>query len=121
MLWRRNRVSFLAIPSIYATESADTLAPGCRAIESFRLLWSLANQPESIRDARERVKASLLLSDEFRTTLSQASSTGRGQGYVTAHVLPPNPMDIAARTYIQNHGLPAFSDTVLAVIDRMLA
>jgi hypothetical protein len=118
--WNRGSRNFWLTPSIYATLPDGRLAPGCRAVESIRLLWDLANNPNNIQAARDRVSKGLLVSDLYRrTALSPESSVTRGS--VRFAVRNPYPVELAQRKYIQVNGSAAFNRAVMAMLSRTLS
>jgi hypothetical protein len=120
MYWSRSHYTIWTIPGIYATQADGALASGCRPIESIRLLWDLANMPDNLKGARERVSEGVLLSDLWRQPPDQPAS-GTGRCYVTARLVPRNPVEVAAREYVNRNGVRAFGRTLTAMLDHALA
>jgi hypothetical protein len=108
-----------SVPSIYATLPDGRLAPGCRAIESLRVPWDLANMPENLQSARDRVRQGVLLSSISREPRKEATSSG-SISFVVGHTFT-NPSQMAQRHYIAVHGSEAFGSAVKAMIDCTLA
>jgi hypothetical protein len=52
-MWDRGYRNFWLMPSIFATQPDGTLAPACRLVESFRILYDLDRFPENIARIRE--------------------------------------------------------------------
>ena len=52
-MWDRGYRNFWLLPSIFATQSDGTLAPDCRLVESFRILYDLDCFPDNLRRIRE--------------------------------------------------------------------
>lgn len=52
-MWGRGYRNFWLLPSIFATQPDGTLAPSCRLIESFRILYDLSRFPENLAHIRE--------------------------------------------------------------------
>ncbi|HEX5283466.1 MAG TPA: hypothetical protein VFW30_05050 [Bryocella sp.] len=115
--WNHNYLNFWNLPSIFATQRDGTLAPACRVVESLRILWDLANMPDNLRGARERVSKGTLTSDLFKQRrLSSSSVSG---GYLIARA-KSNPVQAAESQYISDHGIAAFSNTVETMLDSLL-
>jgi len=119
--WDRGSRNIWAVPSIYATVSDGWLAPGCRAVESIRVLWDLANMPDNVKAARDRVSKGVLLSDVYRKELDASGPSGRRGAMVMGHVRSPYPIEIARRTYIQVKGHRAFSRAVMDMVKTALS
>jgi hypothetical protein len=119
----RNRGSrnFWVVPSIYATLPDGRLAPGCRAVESIRVLWDLANMPENIKAARDRASKGVLMSDLYRKPPQSPRSSATGRAMLSAGVRNPYPIDLAQRKYIQLNGNKAFSRAVIAMLTKTLS
>ncbi len=122
VFWTRPYKSIWTIPGIYATTSEGTLAPNCRVIESVRLLWDFANIPDSIQNARERDRKGILVSDLLRETAHHPSTSLSSAGYsrVEGRVVA-KPVEAAAWQYMQQHGVPAFTGVVGALLNELLS
>lgn len=120
VLWDRGHGNIWSVPSIYATQSNGELAPGCRAIESIRVLWDLANMAENLKMARDGVKNGLVPSDLYRQSQAQPPTSAVENRFVTT-ITHVNPMEIAKRQYIQAHGTKEFHKAVIAMLDDVLA
>ncbi len=119
--WNRGSRNFWLTPSIYATLPDTRLAPGCRAVESIRILWDLANNPNNIHAARERVSKGLLVSDRYRKPPQSSGSTATGVALVSGGVRNPYPIELAQRKYIAVNGNKAFSHAVMAMLEKTLS
>ena len=118
--WNSGSRNFWLVPSIYATLPDGRLAPGCRAVESIRVLWDLANMPENIKAARDRESKGLLPSDLYRTPpRSPGSSVTRGS--VSFGVRNAYPIELAQRKYIEVNGSKEFSRAVMAMVTKTLS
>ncbi len=118
MNWSRGVQSNIwAVPSIYATQTDGSLAPGCRPIEIFRVLWDLARFPENLALARDRVRRGILASDLFRPLQNRSS---KGQVHLEVRA-SNNPVEIAAQQFVHDHGTIALNSAVVAMIDQTLA
>jgi hypothetical protein len=120
IFWGLDRRNIWAVPSIYAMHPDGSLAPGCRAMESVRILWDLANMPDNLQEARERVQQGLLISDQFRRELDQPSTVSMNSGRVVARVTR-NPVAIATSEFIDTNGAKAFGNTVATMLNNLLS
>jgi len=118
-LWARGSRNIWAAPAIYAVTEDGAIAEGCRAIESIRILWDLANQPDDLLSARVRVSKGVLLSEQFRQ-VQEHSSRGTSRSYVAVKMMPQNPIEAAEREYVAKHGIKAFAKVVNAMLDQTL-
>jgi hypothetical protein len=119
--WNSGSRNFWLVPSIYATLPDGRLAPGCRAVESIRTLWDLANMPENLKAARDQVSKGVLTSDLYRKPpQSPAPSTTR-VALVTGGVRGPYSIELAQRRYIQLNGSKAFGHAVMAMLTKTLS
>jgi hypothetical protein len=117
--WDRGSRNIWAVPSIYATQPDGRLASGCRAVESIRIVWDLANMPDNLKAARERVIKGVLVSDQLRAQQTKPTASG-GSAHVEARVFN-NPVEVAARQYIKDNGVAAYSNAVVEMLNRTLA
>lgn len=117
--WDRGIRNIWAVPSIYATLPDGRLASGCRAMESIRILWDLANMPDNLQGARDRVSKGLLASDLFHKP-QQSPVASVTHGSVGVRIFS-NPIEIAERNYIRLKGDRAFSNAVVTMINDTLA
>ena len=119
VMWNHNYLNFWSLPSIFATQPNGTLAPGCRVVESLRILWDLANMPDNLQGARERVAKGTLASDLFKHAQQKPPSASVGGGYLIARV-KTNPVEAAENQYIRENGMPAFANTVATMLNSLL-
>jgi hypothetical protein len=117
VLWARDLKTIWSVPNVYAVGEDGKVADGCRALEVLDLLWSLGNQPKLLTGAREQMKKGEWLSDMYKHP-SEPPKPGTVHGHVTltAHTAPPNPVWIAARSYVHEHGEWAFNRAVEALL-----
>jgi hypothetical protein len=119
-MWDRSPGNFWAVPSIYATRPDGGLAAGSRAIEAIRVLWDLANQPDNLKGARDRVAKGELFSDVLRQEQRRPPATSAMGSYVVARAYV-NPVWAAQRQYIQENGMRAFRNSVVMMLERTLS
>ena len=118
--WNRGLLNFWNLPSIFATQPNGKLASGCRVVESLRILWDLADMPDNLQAARERVAKGILTSDIFKQAhQGPPSSSVVGGGYLIARV-KNNPVENAENQYIREHGMIAFTTTVETMLNSLL-
>jgi hypothetical protein len=123
VFWARGNQNIWTVPNVYAIGTNGKVADGCRALEAMNILWQLVNQPEVLQGARDMIKKNQRFSDSVQNP-SKPPAAGTEKGYVTlqktyttfgsvtARVIPPNPIDVAARKYMQDHGLRAMNRAV---------
>ncbi len=104
------------VASIYSTQADGSLAPACRPVEAIRILWDLANMPGNLQGAREWVRKGLLVSEEFRGALERPAAAWKGAGRLEVRTRPVDPVRLAARQYIAEHGEGAWRGTVAAML-----
>jgi hypothetical protein len=115
--WNRGFRNIWAVPSIYAVQPDGVLAPSCRAIESIRVLWDLANMPDNLKAARDRVNKGRLASDLFRQPQGRPPASSVGRCYLEARAFS-NPVKVSERQYIKLNGTTAFNNAVITMLDR---
>jgi hypothetical protein len=121
--WQRSYRNIWAIPGIYATNPDGTLASRCRILESLRLFYDLACIPGSLQNARDRNRQGILVSDLLRR-VSQGpvrATSSVGHAFVTVGVGAANPVEAAARHFVQQHGVSAFTSVVGNTLDKLLS
>jgi hypothetical protein len=115
LFWKRGHQNFWGVPSIYATQADGTLQPGCRAIESIRLLWDLANTTDNLQGARDRVQSGVVFSNVIQKEQQQPTSSSNVQASVQGR-LSQNPIELTQRLYINQHGTSAFNKAVMKMV-----
>ncbi len=118
LTWARNNRNIWNVPSIYATQMDGSLASACRAVEAMRILWDLANMPENLRSARDRVQKGILVSEQIRQ--QQQDPTSSSADLIRFKVWNENPIESAAKLYVSEHGITAFSGVVDTMLNSLL-
>jgi hypothetical protein len=121
-MWDRGYRNFWLLPSIFATQSDGTLAPGCRLVESFRILYDLDRFPDNLRRIRESV-SKITSSPNLAKQPQNSSTAPQVRAYVT--VLPGNtqagsrygPVELAAR---RERSMKALTQTIETVFNTVL-
>jgi len=104
LFWERGNQSIWTMSNIYAIGADGKVADGCRALESLRVLYDLANQPENLRGARERLQKGILASDSIREYRERAAA-GQVKSKATIRVeVRANPIEAAERRYADERG-----------------
>jgi hypothetical protein len=119
IMWSRGGRNFWAVPSIFATQPDGSLGSACRVVESLRILWDLANMPDNLRGARERMSNNMLMSDLYKRAQQKPPSSSAGRAYLSVGV-SSNPVETAATQYIRDHGVVAFSNSVETMLNTLL-
>ena len=96
------------------------MATSCRAIESTRILWDLANMPDNLASARVRVSQGVLAS-ELLSRAPKHPLTTTHKSYVTVGPRTRNPVEVAEREYVAGKGTKAFSKAVQTMLNQALA
>lgn len=113
LFWARGNQTFWTVSNIYALGTNGKVANGCRAIEALNILSMLVSYPDVLQGARDLIKKDQRFSDMYKNpSKPPAPGTAKGYTMVTARVMPPNPIEIAARKYIQDHGMRAMNHAV---------
>lgn len=119
VMWARGIKDIWTVPNLYALDSGGKVASGCRPVEALKVLWEMANQPEKVSGARERVKKGVLASDLFKQQQKKPAS-GHTRGWVTTSNRPEDPIEAAERHYVSEHGIADFSRVVEEMIGKVL-
>ncbi len=119
LTWARGSRNFWSVPSIFATEPDGTLAPGCRLVESLRLLWDLANIPENLRVARDRASKGILTSDLLKQAQQKPPSSSVGSRAFLSVTVHNNPVEDAETQYIRENGMPAFTNLIQTMLNTL--
>lgn len=118
--WNRSYKNIWSIPAIFATNADGSMAYGCRVVETLRLLWDLANMPDNLESARVRVQHGILISELFRQAAQRPPSQGTQRSSIGVSRGHANPVEVAARQYVQDHGIPAYIGTVETMLNIIL-
>jgi hypothetical protein len=117
LLWARGSRNVWAVPGIYATQADGSMATGCRAIESIRVLWDLATMPDNLSSTRVCVNQGVLASEVFSRAQAHPTITA-ARSYVSTGPGTRNPVDAAAREYVARGGTKAFSKALEAMLNQ---
>jgi hypothetical protein len=116
LLWSRGSQDVWTMPNIYAVGPDEKLADGCRAVESLRVVWDLANLFENLRAARERVQKGVMASDLFKQPLKAPASGQMGSEVRLQIGVRDNPVEVAEMRYIREHGASGLSHAIEGLI-----
>ncbi|HVM93668.1 MAG TPA: hypothetical protein VMT67_12690 [Terriglobales bacterium] len=127
--WQRELTqSIWSMPNVYAADSAGSLADGCRALESLKLINNLHEQFSRVHFARVAVQ------NETATAGVQKRPEGMLRGPTMArgrlasgttaapagHFHPyEDPIRPAVRRYVQEHGQQAYDQLVRRLFDEL--
>lgn len=119
--WKVGGRNIWAVPSIFATQADGTLAPGCRVVESLRILWDMADIPDNLRAARDRVAKGILVSDLYKRELAAPRLAVAG-ATASFQVHPHNnPVEAAATQHIRENGTASFTNAVETMLNNLLS
>jgi hypothetical protein len=85
------------------------------------VLWDLANMPDNLKAARDRVSKGLLASDLYYKPPQSPGLAATRVALVTSGIRSPYPIELAQRNYIQLNGSRAFSHAVMAMLMKTLS
>ena len=111
------------LPSVFAVQPDGTLAPACRLVESFRILYDLDRFPDNLRAARENVAKGILTSDLAKQAPQQSSSATEGRAHLEARSgslhagYTSNPAEAAAW---RARAAKAFTNTIDSLLNSVL-
>jgi hypothetical protein len=104
------------MPNIYAVGRNEKVADGCRAVETLRVVWDLANIFDNLRGARESVQKGVMLSDQIKHS-QEAPASAQTRSEARLEVLKvDNPVRVAEMQYIREHGATGFSHAIEGLI-----
>lgn len=115
VLWKRGERNIWALPNIFAVGPDGKVADECRAIEAVELLDRMNDDFELIRGARERVRKGIVISNLYR----HQQGISRTKSYVTVSVQPPNPIEVAERQYVSEHGVAGISLLINEIMNNL--
>jgi hypothetical protein len=123
--WARGNQNIWTVPNIWAAGPDGKVADGCRALETLDTLWTLGNQPEALTGAREMVRKSERISDEFKNP-SKPPDPNTQRSYMTFGVMrisaaPENPVEVAATEYMRDHGERALNHAIEDLLSDLFA
>ncbi len=123
IFWRMPRhQTIYSMPAIYAAGPDETVADGARAVETVRILWDLANEPENLQIARKQARKGILFSEYVKQERikHQNDPPRKAQGFVTLRVSPPNPITVAATKYVEERGEKAMARAIEQLLSDAL-
>lgn len=123
-VWNRGYRNFWVLPSIFATRPDGTLAPACRLVESFRILYDLDRFPENLRGAREAVAKGILTSDVLKQAAQKPPSSSPARAYLEVRGatdrqqgIPYTPAEAAA---MRKRSMKALTTTIDSLLNGVL-
>ncbi len=117
LLWRKGRQHIWTMPNIYAVGPDEKVADGCRAVETLRMVWYLANQFENLQGARDCVQKGVVSSDRFQQQLAAPTSDPmRCEVRVQTGMREKSPVEVAVERYIREHGATGLSHAIERLI-----
>ena len=118
--WARGNENIWTVPNLYAVGEDGKVANGSRALEVLNILWQLANQPEALQGTRDLIKKGQLMSDMYKNP-SKPPAPGSARAFVSARMMPPNPVQNAAQNYANDHGAHALNSAIEDLLQRLFA
>lgn len=110
MMWSQGSQTIWTVPEIYAEMPDGTIAQGCRAIETLRILYTMENLFDNVLGARQRLR-------EQHSAASLPRSFGDTQASYSAGIRSSVDLTRASVTrYVHEHGINNYN----AIIDQMV-
>jgi hypothetical protein len=117
VLWRKGRQHIWTMPNIYAVGIDEKLADGCRAVETLRVVWDLANKFENLQGARDSIQKGVVSSDMFQQQLAAPTSNPVWcELRVQTGMRVKSPVEVAVERYIREHGATGLSHAIEGLI-----
>ncbi|HTR24893.1 MAG TPA: hypothetical protein VMI10_13015 [Terriglobales bacterium] len=128
--WQREMTqSIWSVPNIYATDSTGTLADGCRALESLKLINNIHQQFSRVHLARVPVQNERTVAGVQKgpATTLRGPTIARGRLMSGTTAAPAaarsrvyeDPIRPAVRRYVQEHGQQAYDQLVRRLFDEL--
>jgi len=117
-MWRRGSQDVWTMPNIDAVGPDGKVAGGCRALETIRIVWDMANHFDNLRSARVRVREGTLASDEFRKW-QEMSAPGHSRSSVVVLTQSHNPVLETEMRYVQEHGMLGLGSAVMRLMEDL--
>jgi hypothetical protein len=118
--WDRRMQTIWTMPNIYALGPNGKVADGCRALETVRVLWDIANMFENLRGAREQLRSGVLASDfvaqHKRSSAPKHAQASFGVGHMERR---DNPVEAAERRYVREHGVMGMRRAIEVLVDDL--
>ena len=111
------------MPNIYHVGSAGNLAPGCRAVEALKMLYTLNHLFSNAIYARERLRQNPVASHTVEARQSSPSSQEQLREYRVAFARAQEKEQELRRVefeYVKQHGSKAYEAIVREMIDGVL-
>lgn len=111
-------------PNVHSVTPQGGVAPGCRAVESLKLLYVLLELPSNLGYAREIIKKGEDLGIELQKAPQKLTpgAPAKMEGRLETHGRDPleAALDEARMTYVRRYGVRAFEDRLKEMFDRII-
>ncbi len=118
LTWASGNRTIWTAPAIYAAQPDGLPAVNCRGVEALRLLWDLANMPDNLLAARQRVQNGQLVSEQVRSTPATPQQAG---GLVTFSIHKSSDIEVAQRNYVHANGGTALLKAASSMVHTLLS
>jgi hypothetical protein len=115
VLWSRGSQDIWTMPNIYRVGPDGKVTDGCRAVETLRTVWDIANLFDNLRGARERVQKGIVVSDRIRQS-QETPGSGQTRSEIRLQVMRDNPVEAAEMRYVREHGATGLSHAIEGLI-----
>lgn len=111
-------------PNVHSVTPQGGVAPGCRAVESLKLLYVLLELPSNLGYAREIIKKDVDLDIELQKAPQKLTpgAPAKMEGRLETHGRDPleAALDEARMAYVRRYGVRAFEDRLKEMFDRII-
>ena len=123
MMWSQGwNQTIWTVPNLYAVAPDGKLADGCRALEAIGLFYELDNHFSNVQTAKRLVREGVVASDQIQQAEERSHSLDRREVHAELRAGPAeeNPVQLAERRYIAEHGVEAMHKLVFRLFDELL-
>ena len=119
MMWSQGRQTIWTVPNAFAVGSEGKVADGCRALEALRIMHDLDELFPNLSSARERLRKGIVLSEQLQRRSASATARPFQAGSLMIARAETNPVRVAERRYVQDHGPRVFQQLLIRLFDEL--
>ncbi len=123
LMWSRGwNQTIWTVPHVYAVGPDGKLEAGCRALEALELFYELDNHFGNVQNAKKLARQGVLASEQIQQAEERRRSLGGHEVRTELRAGPAeqNPVYLAERRYIAEHGVEALRNVVFRLFDELL-